>query len=276
MNPHLDHSTSPVAMFASLWMNRKLIWQMIRREVIGRYRGSVMGLAWSFFNPVLMLFIYTFVFSVIFKSRWSVSGQESKADFAIILFVGIIVHGLFADCINRAPGLILSNVNYVKKVIFPLEIIPWVAMGSALFYSLVSVAVLLLAELIINNVFLWTVVFFPLVLLPLIFAIMGFVWFLAALGVFVRDIGQVTGIFTTVLMFLSPVFYPITALPENYQNWLKINPLTLIIEDSRNVLVFGKQPEWSSLGIELLVGLCIAAAGFWWFQKTRKGFADVL
>lgn len=276
MNPHQAHPASPVAMFQSLWHNRSLIWQITRREVVGRYRGSLMGLAWSFFNPVLMIVVYTFVFSVVFKARWGVGGEESRANFAIILFVGMIVHGLFAECINRAPGLILSNVNYVKKVVFPLEILPWVALGSALFNSLVSTVVLMLAQLIINQSLPWTSVFFPLVLLPLVFTGMGFTWFLAALGVFVRDIGQVTGIFTTVLMFMSPVFYPMSALPKEYQVWLQLNPLTLIIEESRKILILGSLPDWSSMGIALLAGLAVASAGFWWFQKTRKGFADVL
>lgn len=275
-NPHQAHPASPVAMFKSVWHNRQLIWQMTRRDVVGRYRGSLMGLAWSFLNPVLMLFVYTFVFSVVFKARWGVGGEESRADFAIILFVGMIVHGLFAECINRAPGLILSNVNYVKKVVFPLEILPWVALGSALFNCLVSTFVLLLAQLVINHVFHWHSILFPLVLLPLIFASMGFAWFLASLGVFVRDIGQVTGIITTVLMFMSPVFYPVSALPDKYRALLQINPLTLIIEESRKVLVFGTLPDWSALSVALLAGLGIASAGFWWFQKTRKGFADVL
>jgi len=276
MNPHQANPATPVAMFTSLWRNRRLIWQMTRRDVVGRYRGSVLGLAWSFFNPLLMLFVYTFVFSVVFKARWGMGGDESKAGFAIILFVGMVVHGLFAECVNRAPGLVISNVNYVKKVVFPLEILPWVAMGSAIFNSLVSVIVLLLGLFIINQSLPWTSVLFPLVMLPLVLAGMGFAWFLAALGVFVRDVGQVTGIFTTVLMFLSPVFYPVSALPEEYRGLLQVNPLTLIIEESRKVLVFGSQPDWASLGVALLAGLAIAAAGFWWFQKTRKGFADVL
>lgn len=276
VNPHQGHPASLVAMFKSYWHNRSLIWQMTRREVVGRYRGSLLGIAWSFFNPLLMLIIYTFVFSVVFKARWGVGGEESRTDFAIILFVGMIVHGLFAECINRAPGLILSNVNYVKKVVFPLEILPWVALGSALFYSMVSTVVLLLAQLIINQSLPWTSLFFPLVLLPLIFAAMGFAWFLAALGVYVRDVGQITGIFTTVLTFISPVFYPVSALPKNFQGWLKLNPLTIIIEESRKVLIFGQLPDWTSLGISLFLGVIIAVSGFWWFQKTRKGFADVL
>ncbi|AHF08078.1 ABC transporter permease [Desulfitobacterium metallireducens] len=276
MNPHQNHPATPVDMFTSFWHNRQLIWQMTRRDVASRYRGSFMGMAWSFFNPMLMLFVYTFVFSVVFKSKWGVSTQESRADFAIILFVGMIVQGIFAECINRAPGLIISNVNYVKKVVFPLEILPWVALESALFYSLVSVSVLLLAQLIINHSIMWTIILYPLVLLPLALGIMGLTWLFAALGVYLRDIGQITGILTTVLMFLSPVFYPISALPEKYQILLQINPLTLIIEESRKVLIYGNLPDWLSLGIAFLVSLVIASAGFWWFQKTRKGFADVL
>lgn len=269
-------SIFPHEMAASLWRNRDLITALTKREVIGRYRGSVMGMAWSFFNPLLMLVIYTFVFSVVFKARWGVGGEESKTDFAIILFVGMIVHGLFAECINRAPALILSNVNYVKKVIFPLEILPWVAFGSALFHTVISVGVLLLAQLLISHQLPWTVILFPLVLLPLIFISMGFAWFLAAFGVFVRDIGQLTGMFTTVLLFLSPVFYPLSILPAQYQGWLQLNPLAFIIEEGRKVLVFGQLPDLGHWSIMMIASLLMAWAGFAWFQKTRKGFADVL
>lgn len=276
MNPHQAHPTNPIAMFTSLWRNRRLILQMTWREVIGRYRGSIMGLAWSFLNPLLMLIVYTFVFSVVFKARWGIGDEESRTDFAIILFTGMIVFNLFSEIVNRAPGMIVSNPNYVKKVIFPLEILAWVALGAVLFHNSVSLIVLLLVQIILNHSLPWTIVFFPLVLLPLIFTSLGVAWFLAALGVFVRDVGQITGVFTTILMFLSAVFYPLSALPENYQAFLKLNPLALIIAESRKVLILGILPDWSSLGIALLVGFAIAVVGFWWFQKMRKGFADVL
>ncbi len=263
-------------MAASLWRNRSLILALTKREVVGRYRGSVIGITWSFFNPITMLVIYTFVFSVVFKSRWGGDGDESKIVFAIVLFVGMIVHGLFAECLNRAPGLILSNVNYVKKVLFPLEILPWVAFGSALFHTAISLLVLLMAQLILTQQLMWTVLLFPFVLLPLIFATMGFAWFLAGLGVYVRDIGQITGMITTVLLFLSPVFYPVTALPEEFRPWLLANPLTFIIEQAREVLIWGHLPNWMGLGGYTLVAIAIAWAGYAWFQKTRKGFADVL
>ncbi len=276
MDPHQQLPASIVALFASLGRNRQLILQMSKREVVGRYRGSVMGLAWSFFNPILLLVVYTFVFSVVFKARWGTNSAESKGEFAILLFVGMIVHGLFAECVNRAPGLILSNVNYVKKVVFPLEVLPWVAMGATLFHTGVSVVVLLTAQLILSQSLPWTALLLPLILLPLLLVTMGFSWFLAATGVFMRDIAQTTGIFTTVLMFLAPVFYPITSLPKEYQGWMQLNPLTFIIEAARQVLIWGKMPDWTGLAIYSAISLLLAWMGFWWFQKTRKGFADVL
>ena len=275
-NPHQSHSATPLAMFRSLWRNRQLIFQMTRREIAARYRGSMIGLAWSFINPILMLLVYTFVFSVVFKARWNVGGDESKTDFAIILFAGMIVFNLFAEIINRAPGLVTSNVNYVKKVVFPLEILPGIALGSALFHSLISLFVLLLAQFIFNLTLPWTIVLFPLVLLPLIFFSMGIAWFLSALGVFVRDVGQITGILTTILMFMSAVFYPLSALPREYQFWLGLNPLVLIITESRKVLILGELPDWLTLIVASFISLVIAFAGYWWFQKVRKGFADVI
>jgi lipopolysaccharide transport system permease protein len=270
------HPVSPRAIVASFWNHRHLIWQMTKRDVAGRYRGSIMGLAWSFFNPVLMLIVYTFVFAVVFKARWGVGVHEGKAEFAIILFVGLIVHGLFAECINRAPGLILSNANYVKKVVFPLEVLPWVTLGSAFFHAAMSFAVLLLFMVVMNFPLTWTAVFTPFVLLPFLFLVMGFSWFLAATGVFLRDIGQVIGIVTTVLMFLAPIFYPRTAVPEAYRHLLQLNPLTFIVEQGRDVLIWGKMPDWSGLVVYSIACLLIAWSGFFWFQTTRRGFADVI
>ena len=270
-----NFSISPKEMAASLWRNRSLIKALAQREVVGRYRGSVMGILWSFFNPVFMLLVYTFVFSVIFKARWS-GGSDSKTEFALILFAGLIVFNLFAECFNRAPGLILANVNYVKKVVFPLEILPWVALGSALFHALISLGVWLIAYLILFGVPHLTVLLLPLVILPFLLLIMGLTWALASLGVYLRDVSQFIGILTTVLMFLSPIFYPASALPEAYRHLLLLNPLTPVIEQARDVLFWGKVPDMTILSIYLLMTAFIAWLGFAWFQKTRKGFADVL
>jgi lipopolysaccharide transport system permease protein len=276
-NPHVAQPTSLLALTRSLWRNRQLIVQMTKREVVGRYKGSAMGLAWSFFNPVLMLVVYTFVFSEIFQSRWGgIGGDDSKTQFAVVLFVGMIVLNLFSEVINRAPSLILANVNYVKKVVFPIEILPVITMGAALFHSLISLVVLLAAFALFNSYLQWTAVFIPLVLLPIVILILGLAWLLASLGVFLRDVGQTIGIITTVLLFLSPVFYPATALPEEFRPWLMANPLTFIIEQAREVLIWGRLPDWAGLGVYTVAASLVAWAGYAWFQKTRKGFADVL
>ena len=276
MNPHQPARAGFAEMFHSLWRNRQLIVQMTRREVLGRYRGSLMGLAWSFFNPLLMLAVYTFVFSVVFKARWGTGAPTSRIQFALGLFIGVIVHGLLAEGINKAPGLILGNANFVKKVVFPLEILPWIVIGSALFHAAVSVAILLAAQSLFGGGIPLTALWLPIVLLPLVPLTMGFAWMFAATGVFIRDVAQVTGILTTVLMFMAPVFYPITSLPEPYRKWLYINPLTFIIEQARGVLFAGDIPDWVMLAAYSAVALLVAGLGFRWFQVTRKGFADVL
>lgn len=187
-----------------------------------------------------------------------------------------MVFSLFAECVNRAPGLILGNPNYVKKVVFPLEVLPWVNMGSALFHGVISLSVWMLAYIIFFGVPHLTALYLPLVLLPLIFFVMGVSWALASLGVYLRDAAQFVGIVTSTLMFLSPIFYPVTALPERYRGLLYLNPLTPVIEQTRDVLFWGNIPDFKILGIYLIITLIIAWLGFAWFQKTRKGFADVL
>lgn len=260
----------------SMLVNRGLIYSLAKREILGRYRGSALGLAWSFFNPVLMLTVYTFFFAVVFKSRWGTAGSDSKTEFAVILFVGMIIHGLFAEILNRAPRLIIDNVNYVKKVVFPIEVLPAVSLCVALFHAAVSLIVLLLAFLVFNGFLQWTAVFVPLVVLPLIILSFGVAWFLASLGVYLRDVSQTMGLLTAVLMFLSPVFYPVTSLPESVRPWIMANPLTFIIEQSRDVLIWGKLPNFSGIAIYAAIATVIAWLGYAWFQKTKGGFADVL
>lgn len=275
INPHAPQPTSPIEMFASLWRNRGLIHASAKREVLGRYRGSALGLLWSFFNPLFMLVVFTFVFSVIFQARWG-GGSGSKTEFALVLFAGLIVFNLFAECISRAPGLILSNTNYVKKVVFPLEILPFVGLMSALFHASISLLVWLAAYALLFGIPHPTVFYVPLVLLPFCLFLMGLSWALASLGVFLRDVSQFIGVLTTALMFLSPIFYPVTAFPENYRYLLYLNPLTPVVEQMRDVLFWGKAPDFFMLAIYWIVTLGIASLGFAWFQKTRKGFADVL
>jgi lipopolysaccharide transport system permease protein len=275
-NPHAIASASPKFMVTNLWAQRGLIAQMTKREVLQRYRGSVMGIAWSFVTPILMLVVYTFVFSVVFRARWGTGEDESQTEFAIVLFVGMIVFTLFAETVNRAPSLILSNINYVKKVVFPLEILSVVNIAAALFHAVISFLVLIIAILISRGSLEPTLILFPLILLPLVIATLGTAWFLAALGVYIRDVGQTIGIITTAMMFLSPVFYPISSLPESFQHILHLNPLTFVIEQGRAVVIFGQMPDWSGLAVYYGICLLVGWLGFFSFQKLRRGFADVL
>lgn len=279
MNPHAPQPASPVALVRSCVQNRNLIMQITRRQVVGRYRGSIMGLGWSFLNPLLMLAVFTFVFSVVFEAKWGVEmeGQsEGKGVFAVVLFIGLIIHALFAEVLTSSPSLIVSNANYVKKVIFPLEILPVSTVLGALFHALISIHVWLAAHFLFIGVPGWQIIFLPIVILPFLVLSLGVSYLLASLGVFLRDVGQTMGILATLLLFLSPVFFPIERLPEEYQPLFQLNPLTFIIEQARNVLIWQKMPDFLGLSVYLFWALIVLFVGFSWFQKTRKGFADVL
>lgn len=267
--------SSPVESIASAWRHRGLIGSLTQREVLGRYRGSTMGLLWAFLNPLFMLAVYTFVFSVVFKARWS-AGGESRTEFALVLFAGLLVFNLFSECVNRAPSLILGNVNFVKKVVFPLEILTWVTFLSALFHMVVSLAVWFLAYLVFVGLPHPTALLLPVVLMPLALLTVGVTWAIASLGVYLRDVAQFIGLATTVLLFMSPIFYPVSAIGEPYRRLLMLNPLTPAIEMSRDVLYWGRLPDPLHFAIYLVASAVVAALGFAWFQKTRKGFADVL
>jgi len=222
-----------------------------------------------------MLCVYTFVFSAVFKAKWA-SGSDNKIEFALTIFSGLATFNIFAEMIGRAPSLIVGNVNYVKKVVFPLEILPVVVMGSSLINSCISFGILVLGLLIFMHVIHWTIILLPLVLLPLVLFSLGLGWFLAALGVFLRDINQVIGIAIQALMLLSPIFYPVSALPEKIRFIYYINPLSYVIEDIRGILISGQAPHWSWLALGVVIGAITALLGYAWFQKTKGGFADVI
>lgn len=280
MHPTESHDASPRGLLRMCVRQRGLLRHMMIREVAQRYRGSWLGLAWSFVTPLLMLGVYTVVFSVVFEARWAgKTGGEmppQTGEFALILFCGLLLHAYFADCLTRSPHCILSNVNFVKKVIFPLEILPVVVVGSALFHLAMGLAVLLAGQAIVGGGLPATAPLALLVLAPFVMLSLGMAWMLASIGVYVRDIGQVLGLVVTVLLFLSPVFYPPEALPEAWRPYLALNPLTLIIENLRAVLLWGHMPDWAALGLYSAVSGLWMLLGFAWFQKTRKGFADVV
>lgn len=269
------HSASPREMVASAWRHRLLIKSLTQREVLGRYKGSLLGLFWSMATPMIMLAVYTFVFSVVFKARWN-AGSESKTEFALILFAGLLIFNLFADCVTRAPGLVVGNTNYVKKVIFPLEILPWVTLGSALFHFAIGFSVWLAAYVLLAGPPHWTVVLSPLILAPFALFVMGVCWMLASLGVYLRDVAQFIGVFIQMLVFMTPIFYPASALPDSFQKVIFLNPLTPPVEMMREVMYWGTLPDLQLWVFGTAVSVATASLGFAWFQKTRRGFADVL
>jgi lipopolysaccharide transport system permease protein len=255
--------------------NRKLIWRLVKRDLQARYRGSMLGMAWTVLTPLFLLLVFTFVFSVVFQSRWNVE-VTGKGQFALILFCGLIIYQMFADCANRAPTLLLENVAYIKKVVFPLDTLAWVSVGGALVNFLISYVLLLIGQLVLIGTLHWTMIFLPLVLLPLMLFVVGSVWLLSSVGMYIRDLKQLVGVVVTMLMFLSPIFYPIQAIPEGFRIFIYLNPLAFMMEQLRAITLFGNVPNIP--GLALITGLMLAFFLFsgWWFNKVKKGFADVV
>ena len=269
-------SVGPFAGLSTTWRRRELVVQLVKREVLGRYRGSVLGLAWSLVHPMVMLAVYTFVFSFVFRARWPGGWGESKLDFALILFCGMIVFQLFAECFTRAPGIIVAQPSFVKKVVFPLEVLPVVTVLAALFHAATSFVVLMLLLLVVRGLPPTTVLLAPVVLLPYVLFCLGLAWFLSALGVYLRDVGQIVQVLVTALMFLSPLFYPLSVLPEVFQPVLLLNPVAYPIEALRAVVLFGREPGLWGLGIYYAFGFAAMWIGHAFFQRVRRGFADVI
>jgi lipopolysaccharide transport system permease protein len=268
-------AASPFAMFRSAWQGRRLILRLASREIQARYRGSLLGMAWLVLLPLLMLGVYTFAFSIVFRARWG-DLQTSTAAFALIMFAGLTVYSLFAESVNRAPSLILENPAYVKKVLFPLELLPWVTLLVSGFNVVVNFVVLALFYPFVFGMPPVTALLVPLELAPVALVTLGFSWFLASIGVFMRDVRPIVSVMTTAIMFLSPIFYPMSAIPENLRPYLALNPLAHTLEQVRASLIFGQAPSPVALGVQILIGWAVAWLGYLWFAKTRKAFADVL
>jgi lipopolysaccharide transport system permease protein len=251
--------------------------QLVRREVLARYRGSVFGVLWSFLTPLLLLAIYTFVFGVVFQARWpGLRTEGGLGEFALVLFCGLIVLNLFAECVSRAPGLVVGSPTYVKRVVFPLEVLPVVTLGSALVTAGASLAVLLAVRVAVEGALPWTVLLAPLVLAPVLLLTLGAAWFLASLGVFVRDVNYLVLLLVQVLVFVTPIFYPLEAVPEGLRPVLALNPLHPVVDDLRRVVLWGRLPDWPRLALSFAVGGAATMLGHAWFMRTRRAFADVI
>ena len=266
-----------------LWHYRLLVGQLVRRDVLGRYRGSLLGVGWSFLQPLFMLTVYSLVFGLVFKARWPQAGvtlADGKLagglQFSTILFVGLLLHGFMAECLGRATGLIAAHSQYVKKLVFPLEILPWTVIGSALLHLGVGIILLIGTAWISFGHVPVTAIALPVIIAPFVVMMAGVMWGLAALGVFLRDIGQMMGVVITSALFLSPVFFPRDNLPPLMGHLIDLNPLSLIVEQSRRALLWGQWPDFMALGEYLAVALVVAWAGYYVFARLRGAFADVI
>ncbi len=264
-----------MSILSAFGKHRSLTFELTQREVLGRYRGASFGLLWSLISPFLMLLVYTMAFGFVMKSRWPGS-SGSTMDFALILFAGLTVHGFFAECFTRAPQLIISNAGYVKRVVFPLDILVWSMTLSALFHLLMNMMVLLLLYLCVKGGIHPTAVLLPVVVLPLVILTVGVGWITSALGVYLRDIGQIAGVIAAAMLFLSSAIIPVESVPASYRMVFELNPLTFIINQVREVVIWGRQPDWAGLGLYTLIASVVAVIGHRLFNKLRVGFADVL
>lgn len=254
-------------------MKYQLIISLVQRDVVARYKGSMLGIIWVICNPIIMLLVYGFVFGVVFESRWG--DIQGKGNFAIVLFLGLITFNFFGETVNRAPSLLLENVNYIKKVVFPLEIIPVVSVLTSLFFYSINFFVWLVFYCILNGFPPKEVLYIPLILIPYVVFVLGLVYFISALGVYLRDIGQFLSSLITAMLFLSPIFYPISAIPERYQEIILLNPISLVIESTRALAISGEIPALSSILILWLGSFGFILVGYLWFKGVQKGFADV-
>jgi ABC-type polysaccharide/polyol phosphate export systems, permease component len=267
---------NPIVFFGAIWEHRTLIVQLTKREILSKYRGSTLGMLWSFITPLIMLVVYTFVFSIVFKGRWGVEASENKFEFALILFSGLIIFNLFSETINKSPYLITSNVNYVKRVVFPLDILPVVTLLSTLIHSLISFALLLTGLALLTTEFSFTILYSFIIVIPLLFIILGLSWFLSSISVYLRDISNFVTLAINALFFITPVFYPLSAVPDFFRQLMLLNPLTPIVENFRNAVMFHTAPSLMGLLIQTVLSYLFMVCGYLWFRRTRRGFADVL
>jgi len=267
----------PWEIFTIAWVHRALIYRLARREVESRYKGSLLGILWSVLQPLLMLGVYTFVFSVVLKPVFGIpAGSAKHPSFFLLVFAGIIWMNLFNECIGRAPTLMLSNVVYIKKVVFPLEILPFVVIGAELVNVITS-------GLVLAVFYAWglgappaSLGWLPLVILPFLALILGLLWFISSLGVYLRDLKQVVQVILNLLPFLSPLFWPLSQFHQSVRWMIYLNPLTVILEQVRTVMFWGWPPGWGSFTVYSVISFGVAWLGLVWFRKAQTGFADVV
>ncbi len=265
----------PHSFLSTGWKHRQLIGKLSRRRIETRYRTSVLGMFWSLLHPLFMLGIYTFIFSFVFKAKWNTTGFENT-EFALVLFSGLILYSVFAECVNEAPALLVVNQVYIKQLIFPTEILAWVSLLTSLFSFSASALLLLGFYCFVHGSPPLTALWLPVILAPVALITLGVVWLLSSIGLFLRDTSQVVGVLTTALLFMSPIFYPSSMIPEQYQSYYFLNPFARLLDISKGILFRGTPPDWQELFFLTLGSWLVAWLGYIWFMKTKPAFSDAL
>jgi lipopolysaccharide transport system permease protein len=269
------NSYNPLAPLALIWRYRELALPLAGRKISARYRGSLLGMLWAVLNPLLMLGIYTFIFSVVFQSKWGLD-RGDKPEFALFLFSGLILYSVFSECLNEAPALLLNNKLYIKQLVFPTEILAWVTVLNGLFNLVINFVILVIFQTVVMGPPTPTLLYFPLIVLPIVLITLGSIWFVASIGIYLRDLGHIVRLFTTALLFLSPIFYPASRVPERFQAYYTLNPFGHLLEMSKGVLFYEKAPDPTLLGACLAGSWAFSWLGYMWFMRAKKGFADVV
>lgn len=267
---------NPARVWLDLWRHRDLIRQFTVREVTQKYRGTQLGLLWAILQPLMTLAVFTFIFNAVFDVSWP-EGDSSRAAYVVTVFTGMMAFALFSETVSNSPTIVLNRPNLVTRAVFPIEVLVCAAVGAALFVAAVSTGLIIVASGLLLGEVHWTAVLIPLVLLPVVMLSLGLAWFLASLGVFLRDIRPiVTVLVSQVLYFMTPIFYPLQRVPEPFRTYLHWNPMTQVVQDARRVLIWGQLPDWRGWAMVLVLSVIVMQLGYAWFMKSRRGFADVL
>jgi len=253
---------------------RELILSLAKRELLARYKGSVLGLLWPLLTPAVIIVIFTFVFAGIFGARFG--STTSHWDYALYLFCGLLPWTMFQETMQQSASTIVTHSNLVKRVVFPLETLPTAQALAALANQLFGTVALIVAAVIIQKTLHGTIVLFPLLLIPQLLFTLGAAWLIASLGVFLRDITQGISLLLMTWMYLTPIIYPESVVPERFRPAINLNPFTPLIRNYRRLFLEGALPDWKGLAYFSLVSVVLFIFGYWWFARTRKNFADLI
>jgi lipopolysaccharide transport system permease protein len=273
----ISSQTARRAVWQPLWnlpARSELIFSLARRELAARYKGSALGIIWALVTPVVMIAIFTFIFAGIFGARFGTS--TSHWDYALYLFCGLLPWNMFQETVQQSANTIVTHANLVKRVVFPLETLPVAQAFSSLGHQMFGTFALLIAAIVIQREVHITLLWLPVLLIPQLLFTLGAAWLIASLGVFLRDIAQGILLLLMAWMYLTPIVYPESLVPDRFRQFVVLNPFTALVRNYRRILLDGHMPDWPGLAYFIICSVVCFILGYWWFARTRKNFADVI